>query len=299
MKNNRIKILDFAKREMADLEPWDGYFDFRFVEFDVLFDFLQKDVKKNFKEMKILEIGTGIGLVAGFLAEEFKEVVTVDLPEKSSATHSVGKEKIAAFLAGLNLGNVKYFSADARDLSIFENDFFDVVYSSQVFEHIPIDGRGLAMKEISRVLKNNGLMIAVVPNFMERIYEFFHYYFAFLLKKIKIFFLKNSYDRFTRQDINPAGSKKEWWQRILPPPHGVYKNSFQEILYHFPSKWLSLCENLFCIVGVYTNKMSIPLSTPFFLNFYKQHNKIDKILGRVFPFKYLGRTLVIIGVKNK
>lgn len=300
MENNRIKILEFAKKEMRSLEPWDGYFDFRFLEFDILFDFLKKDINRDFKKMKVLEIGTGIGLAAGFLAEEFKEVITTDLPEQSDSAHSIGKEKINNFLEGLNMKNVKYFPADARNLSIFEDNSFDAVYSSQVFEHIPISDRNLVLEEIKRVLKNNGLLITVVPNFMERIYEFFHYYVDFFIRKSKVFFQDPKIQIFKKNSNKLTYKiKKRWWKKILLPPHGAYKNSFQEFLYHFPIKWISLHKRFFNVIAVYTNKVSIPLSTPFFLNFYKQYNKIDRALGRIPPFKYLGRTLAIVCINNK
>lgn len=51
---------------------------------------------------------------------------------------------------------------DARSLK-YENEYFDVVYSISVLEHIPGNGDIAAMKEIRRVLKNEGKAIIEVP----------------------------------------------------------------------------------------------------------------------------------------
>jgi SAM-dependent methyltransferase len=51
---------------------------------------------------------------------------------------------------------------DGRKLD-YPDNFFDLVYSVSVLEHIPSDGDSLTMKEIERVLKPNGTAIIEVP----------------------------------------------------------------------------------------------------------------------------------------
>lgn len=51
---------------------------------------------------------------------------------------------------------------DACSISDSENEY-DKIYSLSVIEHIPSDGDVRAMKEYSRVLKNNGLLLLTLP----------------------------------------------------------------------------------------------------------------------------------------
>ena len=46
-----------------------------------------------------------------------------------------------------------------------EDDYFDVVFMSNVFEHLTRRESVLALAEIKRVLKRNGILIAIQPNF--------------------------------------------------------------------------------------------------------------------------------------
>ena len=59
-----------------------------------------------------------------------------------------------------NMAHVSFPEEDVQALK-FKNKTFDIIFINHVFEHVPNDD--LAMKEISRILKNNGFVIITIP----------------------------------------------------------------------------------------------------------------------------------------
>ena len=96
---------------------------------------------------KILDIGCGTGTLASMLAEK-NEVFGIDICEKAV---EMAKRR-----------NVKAMLGDAEKKLKFKKDFFDIVICKDVFEHLKFPEKTL--KEISRVLKKEGLLFAHVPN---------------------------------------------------------------------------------------------------------------------------------------
>lgn len=50
-------------------------------------------------------------------------------------------------------------------LDSFDNEMFDVVFSSNLFEHLTKNEFFDTLSEVSRILKNNGLLIIIQPNY--------------------------------------------------------------------------------------------------------------------------------------
>jgi len=98
---------------------------------------------------KVLDAGCG----TGNLTIDFKqanpriELYAVDADNEILA---VAKERTKK----LNL-DIKFRQAFLQKLP-YKDNFFDVVYSSLVFHHLDTEAKNKAMKEICRVLKNNG-----------------------------------------------------------------------------------------------------------------------------------------------
>ncbi len=91
---------------------------------------------------KILEIGAGKGWQAKYLAEHQFDVFAIDIHHSDDSVEF----------------DVKRF--DGKHIP-FPDSYFDVVYSSNVLEHIP--EIFTFIEEIKRVLKPNGLMIHLLP----------------------------------------------------------------------------------------------------------------------------------------
>jgi len=100
--------------------------------------------KKNLNEMKVLEIGCGIGRVLISMSEIFGEVIGVDISGKM----------IEAAKKHIKKSSCKVFENNGSDLSRFPENYFDFCFSVIVFQHIPSKEIVVNyIKEVARVLK--------------------------------------------------------------------------------------------------------------------------------------------------
>ncbi len=132
-------------------------------QYDAMYKFIKAPLTKD---MIVLEVATGTGLVAKEIADRVKSIEATDFSEKMIATAK--KSEYAS--------NIKFSCADMFDLP-FEDNSFDTVIASNVLHIIPHPEK--AMAEIRRVLKPNGLLIA--PTFLWKKLSF--------LSKIQKFFM--------------------------------------------------------------------------------------------------------------
>jgi ubiquinone/menaquinone biosynthesis C-methylase UbiE len=101
-----------------------------------------------------LEIGAGDGGQSVTISKFCDQLVCTEIDEQSNAW-------LGQSIMERNLTNVEYRICDAQDLSDFEDDSFDLVYSSNALEHIPDKDRCLS--ECKRVLKPGGVMLHAMP----------------------------------------------------------------------------------------------------------------------------------------
>jgi len=110
---------------------------------------------------KILDLGCGDGAVCNALHKQGNDVVGVDL------------EKIVR-IARKKYPHLKFVAFDLSQKFPFEDSKFDIIYASEILEHIPDDK--LFLKECHRILVQGGVIIITVPNkfyVRDRIYMFF------------------------------------------------------------------------------------------------------------------------------
>lgn len=69
---------------------------------------------------------------------------------------------------------VEAIAGNATDLSLLASDTFDVVFSSNLLEHLDYDQIFQCVREMSRTLKPKGLVILLIPNFYYAYREYFH-----------------------------------------------------------------------------------------------------------------------------
>lgn len=80
------------------------------------------------RQLRLLEIGCGIGRMTRHLADIFGEVYAVD----------VSAEMIRQAQARLQgLPNVRLFETSGQDFTLFPDQSFDVIFSAYVFQHVP------------------------------------------------------------------------------------------------------------------------------------------------------------------
>ncbi len=112
---------------------------------DLIYVLMKRACKDN-RQLKILNIGAGIGDDLDVL-NKFGKLYIVDLDKKAL---SIIDDKLCE---DKKFGDACYLP--------YDDDFFDVVVSFDVFEHIKFDKR--AMKEAHRVLKNGRALVFTVP----------------------------------------------------------------------------------------------------------------------------------------
>ena len=112
---------------------------------NILFSIMDKFVGKD-KNTKILDIGCGTGIVMKKL-ESYGEAFGIDISDE-------------AILFCIKRGIKNISKANAEKLP-FENNYFDLITSFDVLEHI--DNAVITVKEIYRTLNMNGIAILSVP----------------------------------------------------------------------------------------------------------------------------------------
>lgn len=106
-----------------------------------------------------LEIGGSGGILAGLFAGRHGSTICTDIVDWDLAYHGEGmkllREKFERNGYHLSSERLKYIPADAQEL-FFRDDWFDVVFSLNAFEHIPDPGK--ALREAVRVTRPGGMI---------------------------------------------------------------------------------------------------------------------------------------------
>ena len=221
-----------------------------------------KKILSQHNGKKILEIGGKDGYLAKILEEWGYEVISIDINPSS-----------------------KYFSVkkmNAINLE-FNNNSFDIIFSSQVIAHIK--EKNLLFKEINRVIKNEGLIIHVVPSsWWSLITNFWHYILLSktVYKKISI---KSNVKEFTNKIENKQLLQKNRIKNLLfYHPLGSEKSFIFEI-FKFSKKYWSK----FFILNKYTiiSEINGPISYSGFSIFKNSGYKIRKVTAKQIPSSYI------------
>ena len=102
----------------------------------------------------VLDLACGIGRTCRWVAPKVKQYVGVDfIPEMIKKAHNYNKQ----------YENAKFYVNDGITLDMFDNETFDVVYCEIAFQHMLKNVQESYIKEIHRVLKNNGRFYAQIP----------------------------------------------------------------------------------------------------------------------------------------
>ncbi len=106
------------------------------------------------KGKKVLDIACGEGYGVNLLGETAEVVVGVDISE---ATIDLAKQRYQK-------KNISFLHGSADDIPIEGNNRFDVVVSFETIEHLDAMAQEGFLKEVKRLLKNDGILIISSPN---------------------------------------------------------------------------------------------------------------------------------------
>ena len=107
-----------------------------------------KIIRKYKASGKLLDVGCGAGFFLEY-AEKYYDTHGIDISE-----YSIREAKQRTHTAKLSIGDVTCLD--------YKNDYFDIVTCFDLLEHLP--NPKLAIQELYRVLKNEGVLIIRVPN---------------------------------------------------------------------------------------------------------------------------------------
>lgn len=190
---------------------------------------------KLYADTSILEVGCGMG----FQASVFQKI------SESFTSADVTYERLSH--SGIRLKN---FVKCSGEYLPFKGGVFDIVYMSQVLEHIK--NRRRAIKEAKRVLNDRGGILTIsAPTSFWKVLDVLKYYitlFCFYLPK----FISSNYRRYISLKISTPtvnvshveckGGLRKLGTYLLPKPHGEYRNNLEEFIAYRESSWIHLIE---------------------------------------------------------
>ncbi len=183
----------------------------------------------------LLEIGAGAGWQAQIFRQRGLRVFAIDVASSEYLVHS-------------RFPTVRY---DGSRIP-FAEATFDIVYSSNVLEHIK-DIEDFHY-EMLRVLKRDGIMIHVLPTASWRLSTSAAHY-AYLAKAIIRRLTAGSVDKQGAVSSRRRPRLRHWLsavRSVLPRRHGEFGNWFTEVYYFSRFRWLRLFRRLGLTLHAYT-----------------------------------------------
>lgn len=197
-------------------------------------------VKPYFKPgLRVLELGGGSGYQASVISSWGCEVLSIDIPQRSAS------QKYYYPVQDYDGQNIPFDSID-----------FDIVFSSNVLEHIPALPPILA--EIGRVLKPRGFAIHILPSSAWRFWASIAHY-IYILKRL----LGQQHSipgmattPSVQEKLEQNGLAYVIKRILLAGSHGEYPSAFSELYYFSKYRWFKVFqENGFDVVSVSGNKL--------------------------------------------
>lgn len=108
----------------------------------------------------VLDLGCGVGRVISYLAPHCREIHGTDV---SSTALKFAEERCKSH------PNVFFYKGNGLDLSGFSSEHFDFVYALNVFMQLDVELVICYLREIRRVLKQNGCLVFNVPNLLDEV----------------------------------------------------------------------------------------------------------------------------------
>lgn len=167
---------------------------------------------------RLIEVGCETGVTSLILSDNFEKTF-LDLNPK--AIYLV--EAVAAQLGKRG----RFIIGDMFNMSL-EDKSFDLLFNAGVVEHFSESEQILFLKEYSRILKDNGLMVLAYPNHYSIPYRFAYLFHRYVLMghfwpyppEYKIFDMKNALEqaglKLHKRKVISKSSIFNWWNFCKP-----------------------------------------------------------------------------------
>ena len=184
----------------------------KYIKDNIVKDFNIKSSVKPFKNIRILDIGCGGGLLSEPMSRLGASVVGIDASKKNI--------EIAKFHAKRNNLKIDYMMASPEKLKVKIK--FDVILNMEIVEHVA--DINFFIKESSKLLKKNGIMFIATLNKTLKSYAFAIIGAEYILKWLPIG--THDWEKFVKPDDLINISKKN--NLILKRLNGMKFNIFQD-----------------------------------------------------------------------
>ena len=163
MKNNTINKKEIEKFSKIAEEWWNPEGKFKplhkfnpirisYIKDNIINSFKLNNKNEPLKEVKVLDIGCGGGLLSEPISRLGAEVVGIDASEKN-----ISVAKLHAKKSNLN---IKYICTSPEKIQIKKK--FDVILNMEIIEHV--NDVNLFLKSCSELLKKDGIMFVATLN---------------------------------------------------------------------------------------------------------------------------------------
>lgn len=175
--------------------------------------------------MRVLEIGGGTGYQASLIASTGAAVDSIDVAEPVPGVETYFPVRIY----------------EGKTLP-FPDEYFDVVFSSNVLEHIP--GLKTTFSEVQRVMKSDGRAIHILPTPAWRTWTSLSHYIHIGRRLVGLVGgRRHSAGTAPARTDNPARTRGMWSaikRALRAGPHGEYPSAISELWYFSRRRWLRL-----------------------------------------------------------
>jgi len=154
--------------------------------------------KLKFKKELALDFGCGAGRCTQALTKYFKKVIGVDIAP-SMIKHANNFNKYPK--------KCKYYLNTKKDLSMFKDNKFDLIYSNQTLQHIQPKYVKKYLKEFIRIVKPNGVVIFQLPSGLN--FDFKDKSFRYKINLVINYIVGQKIWNFIILTLNKIFSKKE------------------------------------------------------------------------------------------
>ena len=152
---------------------------------------------ERFKPKRVLEAGCGFGILGIEVCDHCGSLKGIEISDRLKVAKS--------HLKSSGKKNVSFVYGDATKMR-FKDNSFDVVYCSQVLEHIPDCEK--AVREIARVSKKH--ILIDVPTPLWEVYHFFRFWLWVITHPVYV--VKRTFEKMRKENASIGGLAKKSWR---------------------------------------------------------------------------------------